>query len=405
MLFYELARRTKQEINFHHQITLGSISGGISDVVEFVYDQRICAQFARYNLHEPIAVYEQVPSHEKRFWEGKSTILKSLCDARLGGPVDEKRFWEGKSTILQSLCDAHTLELSASQLLAPNFEAPSSLYTNFRNARRAFVVERLYLLPPPYDPPVYDTTGVEQDFELEWRWETWTRADHAAILEYTQTLTGQKVTSLRRLMRPLDFCHGLWLRHWYRTFAYQEKMVFSAIHQHMLPDLVKGIRPYMEDARILVEKKSADLSPRLLKAYALYIFRDRLVRDSLPADIKDLSLLDSGYNARYYSNPSIHWSSRMDALRSAAHPKDRARKLTRHDLGMFVESEAFRLSMTEALFLAYEYRYCEVYNTSGLYLWKSFIEYYDIFWVAELMVREHEHLQSLALGTEAHRDG
>ena len=506
MLHYVLALRIKGDIHEQHHIRLGKVGPGIVEFVyTFDRTRRtVRAEFYLDDFSKPFHVYssgrvpkdsydppkESVRDVAESIDPPEESVMAAIRDSYLRvvrydpsrsssdeeveeveeveedeevKAVLDSSSWEGKSHILKSLYEAHRLQLRAGAVPA----ITSSLYTNFKTCQVEFEVDPLYNQLPPYDPPEYKgiTPEMEGGFlsQLRRGWGSWLRfcywsgADQTAVLEYTKTLTGQDVTghnsdaqkppSFLIDLQPMEmgylgFCFKLLVKHWYRQYAYQDKMKINALAP--LPaDVCHYLFTFADDQPTATRayEKCPERTPyetqKLLSDYALYIFRDRLVRDSLPADIKDSSQLElirttPGFddeplqNYRYYippalapaalfhqsqrrrggvcssTGPRVPWDLRMKALRTATHPdKDGPLDLQQHNPGIFVESAAFRDSMVKALFLAYEYRYCPLQY--GEHDWKTFVRYYDRFWIAELMVREHEYCDRITPNSSRRR--
>lgn len=335
---------------------------------------------------------------------------------------------------------AHTvIEKARTQ---PPLPTVSSLYINFNASRIEFPVDPRYngikLLDRPYIKHRKDT-----DFEQRNWTGFWTDADHNAFLNYTHALMMSRHGGDRpdQDWKFSDFCTMLATQHWYRHYSMWRVRRLAVLEDGgIIPAIADIIDNYMiASSESLANAKVTALFARgeqeeifgifdhgdRLHTYARYIFRDRLVRDSLSAEITDDSPLlkirttkmrgrgasEWGDNYRYYiptavfgnahpsrsvPAPGIHWSERMHALRSTAPPGGRP-ELPMYSLGIFVESEACRCNIVEALFLAYEFAWAPLNRRR--HNWASFVRYYDTCWDAEIMVREHEYFNRVHLST------
>lgn len=338
-------------------------------------------------------------------WKTPTRVYTESGDVT--GPLAPQRAiwtWTGISEVLETAYLASTLVNRTFQALT------STLHRNFQDSQYPFEVQTLPGLEIGRYDRVASNDRVVRELNSAWG-DDWTVQDGDDILAYMRSLFGNESPKsyVRNARLPMydfaGFCEQLVAKYWHRRTSCE-------LNKYLLP--VLGLQTQHFCAR---DDITATLTQEDLIGYVLYIFRDRLVRDSLPSNVTDMALLErltqaTARNQRYYIPPgwgSVHrrwsqpewtlptkivpgvdWSIRMDALRSNAPPQHQALGLQPHDLGIFIESTACRHSLVKALFLAYEFRACPFYG--GQHNWLDFVKYYDTYWIVEIMVREHEHM-------------
>ena len=387
--------------------------------------REIVATFHPADFKVPASVYHQ--PYNGRDWG------KIIFDVNSGPLPVEVHMWLGMSALLEKIYMAETILNSEIKIASV-----SRVYTNFLDARGDFKIHSLPSsitgYPDSYTTPFRRHTGAYAWHKLRHAWkECSTHVDLQEIARYTAALFGYKklrpedhgeIIELDYTRKCADIVAGYWYRRYLLESAPQIK--------RYLPDDVAGvILEYLQDeaAHHGADKAKMSHGDGLLIPYVLYIFRDRLVRDALPADVTNSMPLEHlrthgsdglEKNQRYHIPHSVlvtsmerrggrggwessrvrpglytNWSERMEALRSAVPPTEHVRPLQPHLLGMFVESEAFRESMVRSLFLAYEFAYCSldrlVWDPKRVYKWGEFVDYYDKYWEVEIMTREHEY--------------
>ena len=464
-----VARHYEYMIDCAYNISLKKVEGTLSTFIYDIVGGHVRAQFDTSDFQVPLRVWgydedilnslapdsEEETEEETEEGADEDTDDEKYeeavinFDVKNSPPHANVRMWLGISDILSNLYMAHNIRKPTRLLGTPTVRHvyESHVYKNFLAEQMFGEVKPLLAVIARYTPDYITADGVVYNClnALDQKMiGIMCNEDYTAIRNYTAALYGKELKSPRldqdtgRCIQDFDYAQlyvDIVAGSQYRHESLESEEIKRALHPHLQTDLLPGTLEYVlpggiaARANAYAQKLYLELGLSDIQDDLVYVFRDRIFRDSLPADVIDSTPLEKlrvymkldmfhynldatfMQNQRYYIPNSIyqavrwaqaewtpdhvvpglctHWSVRMDALRSDAPTGDQALDLKPHPLGIFVESKAFRRSMVQALFLAYEFSHCPLFHQ--WHTWASFVSYYDRHWPLEIMIREHEY--------------